>query len=464
MLKKIQYDRNACAAGIVHVGVGAFHRAHQAAYINNLLKIDSQQGWGIIGVNLRPQDSSSLSALADQDHRYILKTMSPENKVDYLEIGSILSSYDWTVDPEGAASVASNDAIHMITMTVTESGYYLFEDGSLDLSSPHIIEGLKGKGSCIYTYLRAALNLRREREGGLITLLSCDNLRDNGKKLKSGFQQFLLACEDKDLLSWVDKNVTFPCCVVDRITPRLDPKHASEVQEMFDVDDHLTVVGESFSQWVIENNFAGKAPRFDLAGVEVVDDVSPYEEAKIRILNGGHTILAYLAALKGYTTYDEGMCDPELNEFFIDYQLNDVIPAIETSPIDLDAYSDMVKIRFSNKNIADSVSRICADGVNKFSIFILVTLEAAYSKRIVPKYALQGVASWYVFMRHVKEKRIPFEYVEPNWSVVEASLEEGGEMLFARNTVLWGNLPEIYPNFIDNLLSAIDAMKGRFPI
>lgn len=461
-LEKVPYDRKQCRPGIIHVGVGAFHRAHQAVYINDLLNIEDQQHWGIVGINLRPEDSELLSQLTSQDHLYTLKTISSNGDTGYQQIGSIIATYDWTSKPDTAAEIAADEHIHLITITVTESGYYLLENNQLDASAPAVVAGLEGQGSCIYTYLRAALNARRVAGGEPITVLCCDNLRDNGHLLQFGFKQFLLAANDYDLLTWIDKNVTFPCCMVDRITPRVDSKHAEDVQQTFGVNDQLTVMSEPFIQWVIEDNFAGLKPPLERVGVQFVEDVVPYEDAKIRLLNAGHTIIAYLAALKGYEVYDQGMADSELSRLFFNYESSEAIPAITDSPIDLYAYLDIIKERFSNAYIGDSVARICADGVSKFPIFVLPTIRGCYAQGIAPTYALQGIASWYVFMRLYEKGQIPFDYIEPKWDFVEPFLKPGCEYLFAENPELWGDVPEKYPQFVNQLCDAIDVMQLRF--
>jgi len=402
LLAETHYNKEDCTVGIVHVGIGAFHRAHQAAYINELLNDKDQQHWGIAGVNLRAQESSLVDQLQKQNHRYILKTLSPDNDKQYQEINAILATYDWANNPAAAANIVANDSVHLVTMTVTESGYYLLDNGQLDR---------------IYTYLRAALNSRRENNGKAITLLCCDNLRHNGQYLKSGFEQFLKACDDHVLLSWIDDNVSFPSCMV----------------------------------------------ALERVGVSIVDDVEAYEDAKIRILNAGHTIVAYLAALRGYSTYDEAIVDAELDELFSGFQSAEVIPAIPNSPIDLNAYSQTVKLRFSNKNISDSIARICADGVSKFSLFILVTLQGSYQRGVVPHHALKGIAAWYVFMCHVVKGSIAFDYIEPKWDDVQQYLSPKGEQSFVQSEMIWGSLPKDYPEFSQQLLDAIASTKARFP-
>lgn len=460
----LSYDPKGCRSGIIHVGLGAFHRAHQAMYINQLLELDGQTGWGIVGVNLRQQDSSIVQQLNAQDCRYTLKTMSPLGDVSYQQIGSILECKDWASKPHYAAAAADNKDIHIITMTVTESGYYLNDEDVLDTQHEEVINALSGHGSCIYAYLRAALIARSRGCNLPITLLSCDNLRDNGKKLKSGFKQFLEACGDKALLEWTEAKVTFPCCMVDRITPRPSQIHVQDLENRFNIVDPLTVMSESFAQWVIEDDFAGPRPAFEKVGVQIVADVSVYEETKIRILNGGHTILVYLAALKGYVTYDQGLADPELHDFFVNYEIHEAIPALGASSIDLVSYYETTLLRFRNQNIADSVARICADGVSKFPIFIVPTVRGVLEQGNLPNLAIEGIAGWYVFMCWVDAECFSFEYIEPRWDEIRPLLSSFGVYEFVNSVTLWGDIPSKYPEFSTRLTYAIEAMKLRFPI
>ena len=457
----VGYNQMECRAGIIHIGVGAFHRAHQAVYLNQLLSYKDQQHWGILGINLRSNDTQITTQLKHQEHQYTLKTLASDNETTFQRIGSIIATLDWSLNPQAAAHAANDSHIHLMTMTVTESGYYLLENGQLDYHSPAVTEALNGTGSCIYGYLRASLNARRLGCNLPITILSCDNLRDNGQQLKSGFEQFLNACNDMELLAWIATKVTFPCCMVDRITPKPDSSHVTDVQLKFGINDPLTVMAEPYIQWVIEDNFAAPKPDFERVGVELVADVSPYENAKIRILNGGHTILAYLAVLKGYQTYDQGLADDELNALFSAFQTLEVIPSIGASPMDLTHYYKTTKARFSNRNIADSLARICTDGGSKFPIFILPTLSGCYRQGHIPVNALQGIAGWYVFMCKVQAGQVNFDYGEPKWKVLEPFLNANGLENFVESPELWGGLPEQFPQFKWQLTDAINSIRAR---
>ena len=447
----------------MHVGVGAFHRAHQAVYIDSLLKEYPQ--WGICGVNLRAEDRPLFEALNAQDGIYVLKTVSPEGEMAFREIGSIVELIDASDAYQVAVKRATNDAIRIISMTVTESGYNLDDHNVLDLAAQPIVDGLAtGVGSSIYTFLHAVILARANSGSGPITFLCCDNLRDNGGKLKAGLMQYLEAAGDQDAMAWAHEYVTFPCCMVDRITPRIDPRHSDDVMKRFGVSDAVTVMGESYIQWVLEDHFANGRPLFETVGVEIVDDVEPYEDAKIRVLNGGHTILTYLAALKGHHTYDAGILDPELLEFFRAYETEEVIPAIGESPIDLAAYRDIIESRFSNQHIGDTVDRICMDGVSKFPIFVLPTIKGTVDRGLIPVRSIHGIASWYVFMRHADAGVIPFKYTEPKWDWILPMLASGQEETFAREADLWGDIPERCSEFVTSLVAEIERLERVFAV
>ena len=459
------YNKNNCQAGIVHIGVGAFHRAHQAVFIDHLLALEQHKHWGIIGVNLRAQDADLLQQLKAQNHQYILKTVSPSGAISYQKIAAILDSCDGYSENERAIQIAAQATIALITLTVTEGGYYLFDNGTLDLNAQPVREGIENNsGECIYTYLRGVLTARKNSHGQGMTILSCDNLRDNGSRLKQGFQQFLSACKDNALLDWIEDHIAFPNAMVDRITPKPKQEDALEVRQRLGENDQLTVMSEDFIQWVIEDHFIAPFPPLDQVGVSIVKDIQPYEEAKIRILNGAHTIIAYFGALKGYSTYDKALADPELDTLFSDYQLSEVLPSIDHFPIDLPNYIHTVKARFSNQYIADSIARICGDGANKFSTFILPTLRSCYQRGHSPHHCLRGIAAWYIFMRHYQRGAISFDYYEPKWEALQPLLSPGAEKPFAKSEWIWGDLAQTYPGFMDDLTRAIDSIARDYPM
>jgi D-arabinitol 4-dehydrogenase len=457
------YAKDAIQAGIVHLGVGAFHRAHQAVYIDRLLAHTAQQNWGVIGVNIRPQDSQAFDRFIKQKGEYILKTMAADGTTNYEHIRSIVQQIDGAQAPKKVDETLADAKIQLVTSTVTEGGYYLDENRRLMLEHPAIKADIEGARNTLYAFLYAGLKLRSETSKAKITLLCCDNLRHNGELLKTGLMQFLEAKNDYSLAAWVAVNVSFPCSMVDRITPKPSQQHVDDVRTRFGVDDDMTVMGEDFIQWVVEDNFVGEKPALDLVGVQFVDKVDPFEEAKIRILNAGHTCVTYQAALKGLTYFDEAMRDDELKQYFTDFILQDSIPAIGDSVVDLPAYFDIIAQRFSNANIGDTVERICTDGYAKFPIFVFPTLEGVYRKGRTPTKTIQGIASWFTFMQLSNQGKVATPYHEPNKASLAAfGNDAAGIQAFATDRFLWGNIPTEFPDFVVQLTQAIQTNMEKY--
>lgn len=453
-----EYDKDSVQAGVVHLGVGAFHRAHQAVYFDRLLANQGEQSWGIIGVNIRPQDSDMFARFSKQNGEYVLKTMAADGETKYEHIRSIVKQIDGAQTPLEVDNALADENIQLVTSTVTEGGYYLDENRILMLDHPAIKADVEGARNTLYAFLYAGLKKRSETSKAKITLLCCDNLRHNGALLEAGLMQFIAAKKDNVLAQWIKENVSFPCSMVDRITPKPSQQHVDDVQARFGVDDQMTVMGEDFIQWVVEDNFAGKKPSLDLVGVQFVELVDPFEEAKIRILNAGHTCITYQAALKGLTYFDEAMRDPELNQYFTDFVTQDSIPAIGDSVVDLLPYSKIIGQRFSNANIGDTVERICGDGYAKFPIFVFPTLEGIYRQGGTPDKTIQGIASWFTFIQLSNQGKLAFQYHEPNKAEMTAfTNDEAGILAFATDSFLWGSVPKEFPAFVEQLTQAIHA-------
>ena len=283
--------------------------------------------------------------------------------------------------------------------------------------------------------------------------------------LEHCFIQYLNALNNEKLLNWVLENTSFPSSMVDRITPKIDLQELQEIQRMFNRQDDCSVFSEDFIQWVIEDNFAGIRPPLNEVGVEIVDDVEPYENTKIRILNGGHTVLAYLGVLKGYETFDSAIRDSELSDFFDGIQSEEIIPSLPiNSPVDYERYLLTTKRRFENKHLPDFLSRICMDGATKFPIFLLPTIEWHLLKGVTPEYSIKAIASWYIFLCKVITNEISFEYIEPKWNLLKLFLADDKEESFASSEELWGSIPRVYPNFSKRLVEEIKAMKVRYKV
>lgn len=461
-----RYDRSDCQIGVVHLGFGAFHRAHQSVYIDDYMEISRDLRWGIAAVNLRGSETGHFEAAsADITYNdgYYLKSYSAEGEVALRRVRSHVHFANWFTAQIEAEALLSEPSVHLVTITVTESGYYTDPNGDLNASDPTISAEISGgKPQSVYGYLRAALGKRAKSNGAALTIACCDNIRQNGKMLRRNLLAYLEACGDQALAKWIETNVAFPCSMVDRITPRSPAALATELSVLVGKEVTSPVMAEDFIQWVLQDSAGAAMPDLAQVGVTVTPDVDPYEETKIRVLNGGHTALVYLAALEGVETFDAAMRVPHLNAHFHNFETKEVLPAITIElPFSKEGYLADIARRFANVAIGDTVARICADGMAKFPIFIRPTLEGCFKQGIVPVFAIRSIASWYVFARHVDAGKIPFKYVEPGWDDLKALL---GTEAFLTNRQLWGDLPETYPEFVETLRREIKELEIKCPV
>lgn len=462
-IHKPKYNIDECKNGIVHIGVGNFHRAHQAFYVNKYLEKYEDKNWGIIGINLRNSESKSIEDLKGRNGKYVLKTISTEGIEEYEEIQSITSLYDWSTDDKKAESVLGDPNIKIVTMTVTETGYYINAGNEINAELEIVKNNINQKEkTIIFSYLHNALNFRKKNCNKPITLLCCDNIRENGKMLKNSLLSYLEICNDKELISWIKINVSFPSCMVDRITPRTPDNLSNEIKDKFQIVEKGSVMAEPFIQWVVEDNFINARPKLEMVGVEFVENILPYEEAKIRILNAGHLVLSFFGVLKNYKTYDETIKDKDLNKFFFNFQTKEAIPALGTKiPFDLEKYMLVIYDRFKNENIADKLERLVMDGSSKFPIFVLPTIEECFKNNKLPNYCLEAIASWYIFMKKIFNKELVFDYYEPQWNMLENLLKDNKIDEFIFNKQLWGKMIE-NKKFTDSLKNKIIEFLGKY--
>ncbi|PCJ07558.1 MAG: mannitol-1-phosphate 5-dehydrogenase [Rhodobacteraceae bacterium] len=458
------YDRSSCEIGVVHLGYGAFHRAHQAVYLDDYMEHTNDLRWGIAAVNLRAEESRDFAQNNSANNGYILKSVAPDGAAKLRRVRAHLSYLDWSENQSSAEALLALPSVHIVTITVTESGYYGDASGLLDPQNKTVVAELAGgKKQSVYAYLTAGLDLRRSKLNQPISILCCDNIQQNGKKLRKNLMAYLELAGLTELAEWVDHNVTFPCSMVDRITPRATDDMRNQIETVLGKQAVPPVMAEEFVQWVLERDFAGPVPQLDKVGVTIADDVDPYEEAKIRILNGGHTCLTYLAALKGIKTFDAAMRDPELHEHFWGYETEEVLVGLTRDlPFDKSAYLADIAARFGNQAIGDTIARICTDGVAKFPIFIRPTLAGCLKQGKMPLYGIRSVASWFVFAKQVAAGRIPFPYVEPSWAKLVQMLEDPTKDSFVNSKELWGDLPETYPEFALTLRASIEEAEKKW--
>jgi len=363
---------------MLHLGLGAFHRAHQAAFMQELHD-GGDENWSLMSGNIRAGFEETVNALRIQNGRYTLETVTPAGDRAYKCIDSIRVVFPWRADMTEMLSQVRDSAVRILSFTVTEAGYYLGPSGRLEMKHPEIVADLtrarEGKpGTTIYGALAALLRERRRHDGGPITLLCCDNLRHGGGYCRAGLLQFIEEITDLELLAWVRSNTTSPNAMVDRITPRPTQQLRDRVRAATGVEDAVPVMSEAFRQWVIEDNFCNGRPAWEKVGVDLVTSVAPYEEAKIRILNAGHSALAWAGTLVEHQFIHECVTDTRLATLVRDFVTKDVIPCLSPSPVSLELYSELVMQRFSNAALGDTCQRVAQDSYSKLRGFIAPTI------------------------------------------------------------------------------------------
>ncbi len=403
---------------MLHLGLGSFHRAHQAVYLHRLIEAGDTR-WSISAANLRDDMPELLAALRAQGGAYTLETVSPAGEYRYERIESIREVLPRDAGLAAVVERGAHPATRIISFTVTEAGYYLDDKGRLDLNFSDLATDIERArqglaGETIYGALCAVLRARRAADAGPVTLLNCDNLRHNGERVRAGLFEFIDLVGDAPLLSWVRANTTCPNAMVDRITPRPPPELRERVRTATGRDDAAPVTGERFIQWVIEDHFVAGRPAWDTVGVQMVDSVAPYEEAKIRILNASHSCIAWAGTLAGLQFIHEGTLTPAIRRMAFDYVTDDVIPCLSRpgapSPVDLPAYRDVVLDRFANPAIRDTNQRVAMDGFSKIPGFIAPTVR----ERLAQGAAIDSVAMlpalFLAFLQRWHAGQLPYTY------------------------------------------------------
>ncbi len=440
---------------MLHLGLGSFHRAHQALYIHQLREAGDTR-WQLAGGNLRPDMADTIAALQAQGGAYTLETVTPQGQRSYTRITSIQQVIGYQPDLAPLIAVGADAATRIVSFTVTEAGYYLDADNQLDWAGfPELKADLEAvrsgslssTGHTLYGALVRLLRARMAAGAGPLTLLNCDNLRHNGDRSRSGLLQFIEALGDAPLKAWVDTHTSSPNAMVDRITPRPTPEVVARVKAATGIDDPAALMGESFIQWVIEDRFIAGRPAWEQVGVEMVASVQAYEEAKIRLLNATHSCIAWAGTLAGYRYIHEGTHDAEIRQLAFDYVTDDTIPVLDTPehpcPLNLPAYRDVVLDRFGNPAIQDTNQRVAMDGFSKIPGFIAPTIrerlargEGIASVSMLPALFLAYLQRWH-------RGQIPYTYQDQAMdpAVAHAICEAADPVLaFAADRTLWGEL------------------------
>jgi fructuronate reductase len=428
------YDRRAVRPGIVHLGLGAFHRAHQAVYTDDRLAA-GERDWGIIGLSLRSPDVRN--ALAPQDGLYTVLERSAEGDRARV-IGSVLEAVTVPETPERAMAVLVDPRTRIISLTVTEKAYCL-DAGNLDEAHPGIVADLRRNRfpTTVPGLLTEALRRRHESAVGPSTILVCDNLPSNGETVARVITRYARLYDPRRGDSFV-ADIAFPCTMVDRIVPATTEADRAAVERL-GYRDAWPVVAEPFSQWVIEDCFAAGRPRWEDAGASMVTDVRPFELMKLRALNGAHSSLAYLGAVTGLETVAEAMAEPLLAKFLRDLWDQDLLPTIPSVPgMDLSAYTGQLETRFRNPAMRHRLQQIAMDGSQKLSQRLLAPALERMRQGHPPARIALTVAAWMRYLLRRDECGNAYEISDPLGGRLIAVAAEAGENAEALAAALLG--------------------------
>ncbi|WP_299815959.1 mannitol dehydrogenase family protein [uncultured Roseibium sp.] len=388
------YDRAALSPGIVHIGVGNFHRAHQAIYLDRLFTLGEGHDWAIVGAGLKPYDAAMRERLVSQDWLTTVVELDP-NGLSAQICGSMIDFID--VDPSALLHRLIEPGIRIVSMTITEGGYYVDPNtGGFDADHPEIQADLKDPDHprTVFGVLVAALMKRKAAGTAPFTVMSCDNLPENGHMAKQAVVGFARALSG-ETADWIAENVAFPNGMVDCITPATGDRERNLVRDTFGIEDAAPVVCEPFRQWVLEDHFPTGRPALEKVGVEFVRDVAPYELMKLRILNGGHAAIAYASALLGHYFVHDAMADPLIRDFLGKLEKDEILPTVPEIPgVSFDKYLTTVMERFSNPAVGDTIPRLCLDGSNRQPKFILPTIQDRLDKGLPVEGLALETALW----------------------------------------------------------------------
>ena len=465
------YTRSSDFMGIAHIGVGGFHRAHQAYYLHQLLQIGEAEDWKICGIGIREGDQKLNDIFKKQDNLYTLLIKHPNGKIEPEVIGSIVDFEMGNSNPELVIARLAKADTRIVSLTITEGGYNFnpstgdFNFDNLDIQ--HEIQ-YPNDPITVYGFLTAALKRRRDNGIPAFTILSCDNIEHNGDMARKMLLAFAEA-QDVELAQWIAQEVCFPNSMVDRITPVTTNADIKILEQTYGVLDAWPVTCEPFIQWVIEDNFSNGRPELEKVGVQFVPDVGPYEKMKLRLLNAGHSVLGLLGAIHGHPTINACMEDEIFVKYlraFLDKEATPILGNIEG--IDLENYKDILLQRFANPNIKDSVSRICSESSAKLPKFLIATIHDNLATGGSIKFATLVIAAWcYYSDKRIDKHGHPIEIIDAmNTELHEAAKQTKINLIaFVRQKSIFGDLAKnkrftkLYTEAIQNIYMDTNIKK-----
>ncbi|RDI60785.1 mannitol dehydrogenase family protein [Microvirga subterranea] len=462
---KPPYDRKAVTPGIVHLGVGAFHRAHQAVYTDDVLGHYPQ--WGIVAASLRSPDT--YDALSPQDGLYTVSVRSRDGEALRI-IGSIGRVIVAPEAVEDLLTVMCDPAIRIVSLTVTEKGYcHDPATGALNEAHPDIVHDLANRHQPRSAPGFIVEALRRRRTSGVppFTVLSCDNLPSNGRTVKRVLARYAELI-DQDLGRFMATEVAFPSTMVDRIVPATSDADRERVAQALGMSDAWPVVTEPFTQWVIEDDFPQGRPAWEMAGAEFVADVEPYEHMKLRLLNGSHSTLAYLGYLADYETVSDAMADPFFERLVRGLMDEEVTPTLHMPPgADLVSYKTALIERFKNPALRHRTWQIAMDGSQKLPQRLLGTVRDRLNAGAPFRRLALGIAAWMRYVTGVDERGLPIDVRDPMAARLRTHAKRAGgspeklaQELFSLREIFGDDLPADY-HFTDSVTAALAQLYAQ---
>lgn len=440
------YSRGALTAGIVHFGVGNFHRAHQAVYLDALFNLGLEHDWALVGAGVRPADADMRNTLLAQD---LLTTVVEQEAdrtsahvtgamVDFLEVGNLAATLAALADPR----------IRIVSLTVTEGGYYIDPASQrFDPAHPDIVADAAGPDTPRTVFGLILLGLRHRRDRGIapFTVMSCDNIPGNGHVTQNAVAG-LAELFDPELAAWVRDTVAFPNGMVDRITPATGQRERDALEQDFAIVDRWPVFCEEFKQWVLEDHFPAGRPALEKVGVQFVADVAPFELMKIRILNGGHATIAYPAGLMDIHFVHEAMENPLIRAFLEKVERDEIIPIVPPVPdTRLDEYYELIERRFTNPKIGDTIQRLCFDGSNRQPKFILPSAadRLARGQSVTGLALVSALWARYCYGESDSGRAIPPN--DPSWDRLTALAKQARS-----NPAIWLSMTDLFGPLASN--------------
>jgi len=440
------YDRTKVTPGIVHIGLGNFHRAHMAVYLDNLMNRGQALNWGILGAGVRANDAAMRDAMLAQDCLSTVIELDPKGK-RARRVGAMVGFIEVTPDNAPLIAAMARPEIRIVSLTVTEGGYFISTaTGSFDETVAEIAADAAhpDRPATAFGAIVAALKLRRASDTPPFTVMSCDNLPGNGTVTRAAVVG-LARLSDPALADWIDTHVSFPNGMVDRITPATGARERALAASFGLADDPVPVTCEPFRQWVVEDHFPQGRPPFEQVGVTFSDHVHAYEAMKIRILNGGHAIIAYPGGLMDIEFVHEAMAHPLVSGFLDKVEREEVIPYVPEVPnTDLADYYSTIRARFSNTEIADTERRLCFDGSNRQPKFIVPSIrDARAAGGKIEGLALVS-ALWCRYCHGETESGTAIPPNDPNWDqlVALARAAKSSPGLWLKQDAVYGDLGE----------------------